>query len=105
MIATYKPILIYQKKPFKKSPNIMEDVIRGTGREKDDHPWQQAKEEVKHLIENFTFPNDLIADPMMGSGTIPLACLELKRRIFGIDIKKENVGIAVNKMIDYLDKK
>ena len=91
MIASFKPILIYQKEPFKRHDNIMEDVIEGSGREKDGHPWQQAEEEINLFIEKFTNPNDLILDPFAGSGTIPVACFNLSRRVMAIDKEEENI--------------
>lgn len=87
----YKPILVYQKEPFKRINNQIEDVIKGTGREKDGHPWQQAEDEIRVFIENFTRPNDLILDAFAGSGTIPVVCYKLKRRILAIEKEKENI--------------
>ena len=98
MMALFKPVLIYQKEPFKRHENIMEDVIEGSGREKDGHPWQQAEEEIKIFIEKFTRPNDLILDPFAGSGTIPVACFDLNRRVMAIDKEKENI-LKINRRI------
>ncbi len=94
----YKPILIYQKEPFKRINNQIEDVIKGTGREKEGHPWQQAEDEIKILIKIFTKPNDLILDPFAGSGTIPIACHELKRKVLAIDNEEENIKIITKRL-------
>jgi len=93
IFCNYKPILIFQKEPFKKLSNPMDDLIFGTGREKEKHPWQQAEKEMVPIIENFTRPGDLILDPFAGSGTIPVACHDLKRKVLAIDDKKENIKI------------
>jgi len=68
IIAGWKPILIYQKE-LKKNENQIDDVITGTGREKEGHDWQQAEEEIKVFIENFSNIGETILDPFMGSGT------------------------------------
>jgi len=91
IFCNYKPILVYQKEPFKRIHNKLDDLVIGSGREKDKHPWQQAEKEIKSLIKNFTRPKDLILDPFAGSGTIPVACHKLKRRVLAIDDKNKNI--------------
>lgn len=87
----YKPILVYQKRPFKRIENWIYDVIEGTGPEKDLHKWQQSGFELEKLVKGFTEANDLILDPFAGSGTTASVCLGLKRRIILIDDKEENI--------------
>jgi len=101
IFCSYKPILIYQKEPFKRINNQIEDVIEGTGREKEGHPWQQAEDEIKVLIKNFTKPNDLILDPFAGSGTLPVACHKLKRRVLAIDDREENIKTMEKRLKEY----
>jgi len=38
----YKPVLIYQKGDLQPQEEFVSDVVRGGGKEKDDHDWQQA---------------------------------------------------------------
>jgi len=102
IFCNYKPILVYQKEPFKRTYQKMDDIIEGSGREKDGHKWQQAEEEIRILINGFTRPNDTILDPFAGSGTIPVCCLKLKRRIVAIiDDKKENIETIVRRLKKY----
>lgn len=89
----WKPILIYQNKPFKKLNNIFNDVINGSGREKDNHEWQQSLEELKTIISTFSEPNDTILDPFAGSGTTLLASDKLKRKSIGYEIDKNRYDI------------
>jgi len=93
IFSEYKPILVYQKLPFKRISSVLGSVIEGKGREKELHKWQQAEGELDGVIEAFTEPNDLILDPMAGSGTIAVDCLRLKRRMMVIDEEEENVNI------------
>jgi DNA modification methylase len=81
----YKPILIYQKGELAAQESFVSDVIEGTGREKDDHDWQQAEGEAAELLERFTDIDDTVCDPMCGSGTVGVACQRLQRRSVLID--------------------
>ena len=93
MICNWKPILIYQKKPFKKLETAMHDFIQGGGREKDHHDWQQGADELTTIIENFTKPGDVILDCFAGGGTTGIMSYKLKRKSVLIDIDSENVSI------------
>jgi len=48
-----------------------------------------------------TMPNDLVLDPMMGSGTTLVAASQLNRRSIGIEIDPKNVGLA-KRRLDYI---
>jgi ParB/RepB/Spo0J family partition protein len=76
----YKPVLVFTKPPANPQEEFVTDVIEGTGREKDDHDWQQAEGEAAALIERFTNINDRVLDPMCGSGTVGVACHRLQRQ-------------------------
>lgn len=53
------------------------------------HPTQKPIGLLKHLIELFTDQNDVVIDPVAGSGTTLLAAEELNRKSYGFEIKKE----------------
>jgi len=89
-----KPILIFNKSPRLKPKRYFNDVIIGTGKEKDAHEWQQGEEELRQLFEPFTDPGDLILDPFMGSGTTIAMAKKLNRRAIGFDIDEMNVAIT-----------
>jgi len=99
MIAGWKPILIYQK-GFKKLSEPFQDVIQGTGREKEDHDWEQAIDELSSIIIHFSQPGDIILDPMAGSGTTLLACKELGRRSIGVEIDEQTYNILKKRLRD-----
>jgi hypothetical protein len=96
--AGWKPILIYQKSPVKKLDVIFNDVIIGTGREKESHEWQQAEDELKSIIEAFTAPNETILDPFMGSGTTLIAAKKHNRRCIGYEIADDHYGVAFSRL-------
>lgn len=49
---------------------------------------------IRHLIELFTLPGQVVLDPFLGSGTTAVACMEAKRECIGIEIDAEYVLIA-----------
>jgi len=93
----WKPILIFQK-GFKKSEISIDDIITGSGREKEQHKWQQAVDELKPIIETFTKPGDLIIDPFAGSATTIIAAKKLNRSIIATEIEEETYYIAKNRI-------
>jgi len=52
------------------------------------HPTQKPLNLLKQLIEIFTDKGDVVIDPCAGSGSTLLAALELGRKAYGFEIKK-----------------
>jgi DNA modification methylase len=86
-----KPLLVYVKKGCNRREVWIDDVLRGTGREKQLHPWQQSEAEAMQLMEKLTRPGDLIVDPFLGSGTFATAAVKLRRKFVGCDIDDKAV--------------
>lgn len=53
------------------------------------HPTQKSVPLLKNLIEIFTDPGDVVIDPVAGSGTTLVAAIELGRKAYGFEIKKD----------------
>lgn len=53
------------------------------------HPTQKPVELLKKLISIFTDKGDVVIDPCAGSGSTLIAALELDRKAYGFEIKKE----------------
>ena len=53
------------------------------------HPTQKPVPLLKKLIEIFTDKGDVVIDPCAGSGSTLIAALELDRKAFGFEIKKD----------------
>lgn len=53
------------------------------------HPTQKPVGLLKKLIEIFTDEGDVVIDPCAGSGSTLVAAIELKRKAYGFEIKKE----------------
>lgn len=63
------------------------------------HPTQKPVELLKRLIEIFTDEEDVVIDPVAGSGSTLRACAELNRNCYGFEIKKNFYNLAKEKMI------
>ena len=75
--CAWKPILIFYKPPLAIPEAKIEDIIRGSGREKKFHDWQQAEAEIETIIEVFSKPNDVICDVFAGSGTVVVKAVKM----------------------------
>lgn len=53
------------------------------------HPTQKPVELLKYLISIFTDEGDVVIDPCAGSGSTLIAAMELNRKAYGFEIKKE----------------
>ena len=93
VICKWKPILIFQKSKTKFTKTVQDYVVSEEA-EKDFYEWQQSMSGVKKFVEIFTEPDDTICDPMFGSGTVALACKELKRKFVGAEIDKEAFNLT-----------
>jgi site-specific DNA-methyltransferase (adenine-specific) len=53
------------------------------------HPTQKPLPLLKKLISIFTDEGDIVIDPCAGSGSSVVAALEMKRKAYGFEIKKD----------------
>lgn len=90
----WKPILFFVKTPYTPKHNWIHDPIKGGGREKTLHNWQQSLSEAEKLIKYFSEEGDLVVDPFVGSGTIGAAAKIWQRDFFGLDIDEDAVETA-----------
>lgn len=56
----------------------------------------------KKVYGFYSFENDIILDPFMGSGTSAIAALKLKRKFVGYEISEKYVDLA-NKRIQEIN--
>lgn len=62
------------------------------------YPTQKPIILLEQIIKLVTDENDVVIDPFMGSGTTLVAAERLKRKYIGIDISKEAVDLAENRL-------
>jgi hypothetical protein len=100
IICRWKPILIYQKPPFKKLETVIQDYVISEQPEKGDHEWQQSESGVKDLIEKFTKPGDIVVDPFSGAGTFAKVAHEMKRKAVGYEIDELAFNSSIKRIND-----
>lgn len=99
VFAEWKPLLWYVK--GEKPTNLLDtmwDHIESRPPEKINHEWEQSVVEAEHVIKYLTVENQIVLDPMMGSGTTGIATLNLKRNFIGIEKEQERFQIGKNRI-------
>jgi len=69
------------------------------------HPAPFPIELPLRCIKLYTFENDIVLDPFMGSGTTAIAALMINRRFVGYDINKDYVKLAERRINEFLAQK
>ncbi len=69
------------------------------------HPAPFPVDLPARCIKLYTFEEEIVLDPFMGSGTTAVAALELNRHYIGYEIDKEYVGIAEKRIREVMGKK
>ncbi|MCX6723680.1 MAG: site-specific DNA-methyltransferase [Candidatus Staskawiczbacteria bacterium] len=64
------------------------------------HPSQKPVEVIERLVTGMTNENDIIIDPFMGSGTVPLVAKSLNRKFIGIDNDENYCELARKRIIN-----
>lgn len=100
----WKPILIYQKPPFKKLEFVIQDYVISEAREKEGHEWQQSESGVAKLIETFSKAGDRIVDPFSGAGTFTLIAHKMNRIATGIEINEDTYKSSLVRMYEQVGK-
>jgi DNA modification methylase len=62
-----------------------------------EHPTAKPVELLSRLIANSSIPGDVVLDPFLGSGSTLIACEDLHRRSFGVEIDPIYVDVAVRR--------
>lgn len=63
-----------------------------------EHPAIMPEEIVRRLVKLFTFANDIVLDPFVGSGTTVKIALELKRHSLGYEINPKYEELIKGKL-------
>jgi site-specific DNA-methyltransferase (adenine-specific) len=80
-------ITLTKSKKYKS--NIWEYTCGSAAGETRNHPAPFPLKLAKEHVLSWSNEKDLVLDPMMGSGTVGVACKDLNRNFIGIEISKE----------------
>ena len=92
-----RPILMFTNGKYTPRART-DDTFKSPAPDKRFHKWQQNLEPIKAIIEQYSEPGDFVMDPMMGSGTTAVACVELGRQFFGCDEDAHAISIAASRL-------
>ncbi len=111
---THEYILVFQKPPFgRKRPTGREATIQRndflehtkstwsfppTSAKRAQHPAPFPVELPRRLIDLYTFSDEVVLDPFMGTGATALAALELRRYFVGYDIVDQYIRAAIGRI-------
>jgi ParB-like chromosome segregation protein Spo0J len=96
----WKPLLWFVKGDKTNTLDFISDTINSTRPSKALHEWEQSIIEAEHVISRLTVENQIVLDPMMGSGTAGAAAIKLKRQFVGIEIDPEKFQIAKSRLVN-----
>ncbi len=107
-------ILFFRKPGYRKPSTEMEQLSRisthdysrwfspiwsdVTGQVRKDHPAPYPPEIPRRLIRMFSFVGDTVLDPFAGTGTTPVAALELGRNSISVEIEPAYVDIIDDRL-------
>lgn len=94
VICRWKPILIFQKPPFRKLEDTRQDYLISKQPEKSGHDWQQSESGVEGLIEAFSQEGDTVLDPTCGTGTFVRVAHRMNRNAIGYEIDETTYKVA-----------
>ncbi|MBN2155138.1 MAG: site-specific DNA-methyltransferase [Candidatus Lokiarchaeota archaeon] len=109
-------IMVFSKQTMKRAKNDKKDSIRNedfvqwsksiwsfptVSAKKIGHPAPFPVELPKRLIEFYTYQEDVILDPFIGSGSTAIAALETNRRFIGYEINQKYVTLANERIRKY----
>jgi DNA modification methylase len=90
----WKPLLWFVKGEKRNAVDFMSDYIESRTPEKVLHEWEQSTAEAEHVISRLTVENQVVFDPMFGSGTTGAAAVNLNRKFIGFEKDEEKFEIA-----------
>ncbi|MEK6884180.1 MAG: DNA methyltransferase [Nanoarchaeota archaeon] len=97
--AQHEMIVYLEKGKRKLNSNSISDVLSYKRISKSDYPTQKPIDLAKVLINQSTFPGELIMDPFMGSGFVGVGSLQEKRLFWGNDISPVAYSLSSAKML------
>ena len=106
VFAEWKPLLWYVKGERVNDlavSNTIGDYIESVAPTKIEHEWQQSTVEAQYVIKNLTIENQIILDPMMGTGTTGITALKLNRKFIGIEKDSKTFEIAKSRICVKID--
>ncbi len=119
VIAPVEVIVVLYKGRWKRVEDGVSDITRdefiewtngvwtfpGENRKGIGHPAPFPIELPIRCIKLFSFVNDVVLDPFLGSGTTLIACTMLNRRGIGVEIDRKYCELAKKRLLEYVSRR
>lgn len=95
-----KPILFYARPGTYDGPlrEVPPAEVVSPRRTREMHKWEQHLIPARELVERYSEPGDLVAEPFLGSGTFALAALQAGRRVVGAELDPVAYATSVDRV-------
>ncbi len=100
--ATFQPVLFYGKDPRAGKHLDPTAIAWNQPAKKNGHPCPKPLGVARWLVSRVSLENEVVFDPFMGSGTTGVACIELGRKFWGIEVEPKYFEIAKRRIIEAL---
>lgn len=81
------------------------ETANGSSYKKTKHPTEKPLNLIEWLVKIGSKEGDIVLDCFVGSGTTPLACLNLNRKFIGFELNPEYIKIAKERLKPFLEQK
>jgi site-specific DNA-methyltransferase (adenine-specific) len=101
---SWQPILVWGKDPFLQRGlgRRSDSIIRRFLRETNGHPCSKPQGIMDWIVNRVSFYGEIVLDPLMGSGTTGVSCINLDRSFIGIEIEPKYFDIACRRLSEAL---
>ena len=95
----WKPVLWFTRGAYRSGRGFVRDLFYNDPLPRPKlHKWQQSESWAEFIIKKFTDVDEIVFDPMAGSGTALLVARRLKRRVIGFEKDYDTAMIAVKRL-------
>lgn len=108
-MSQFEYILFFRKGKFKKINKCgTADILNIPNKKSKDkngkniHDTEKPIDLMKILIENSTEEGNIVLEPFMGVGAVPIACKELNRQCLAVELDENYYNIAVNRINGFI---
>jgi len=93
----WKPIGWWVKEVWPRGMGYIPDAFKSPAMQKKLHRWQQHTAWAEYCMR-FVPEGGVVVDPLMGVGTVGVACIESGRSFIGMELSEETFDIAVERI-------
>lgn len=101
----WRPVLLFSKSKLTErlAQLGLVDVLDGSRREKQYHPYQQGLSEAEYFVGKFSNAGEVICDPFAGSFTNAVAAWKKGRKFIGCDIEEQWVQVGKHRLAEAMN--